>query len=231
MFNNIFSSKVEQLWSLYEATVDIAHPGEKGSFREVFVRSLISSVIPFHYGVGSGVIVDKWGEQSPQIDLLIYDKRLLPPLMEEVGHGIYPIDSVLRIVEVKSTLQKSDLSQLERLCRSVDPNEGGGLKMASKGKLENGRSYYPFVSLIAYKSNVADIKDTICQSFPALSQYISQLCIIEKGVFKTDKSLFLPNENKVNNIKMFLVILLAAIEDTAASRKEFSISEWISFSK
>lgn len=227
MFDAILSSKIEQLWSLYKATVDVSHPGEKGSFRELFVRSLISSMIPFHYGVGSGVVVDKWGRQTPQVDLLIYDKRLLPPLMEELGHGIYPFDSVLRLIEVKSTFQKNDIGQLLKLCESVDPKNKNGLKMASKGKLSGGKSNYPFVSLISYDTKVADVKSAVEKDFSNLSQYVSQICMLEKGVYKSDVKCMIGSDDKVQNVKLFLTILLGAIGNTAMSRSDFSISDWM----
>lgn len=227
MFEDIFSSKVEQLWSLYKATVNVSHSGEKGSFRELFVRSLVSSMIPFHYGVGSGVVVDKWGRQSPQVDLLIYDKRLLPPLLEGVGHGIYPFDSVLRVIEVKSTLSKDDVGQLLKLCESFDPNNQYGLKMAAEGKLPGGFSNYPFVSLISYSSRVGDIKSSVENEFPKLGDHLSQICMLEKGVYKSDSKSFIENVDKIQNAKIFLTILLGAIERTAMSRGDFTVVDWM----
>ncbi|TDB01947.1 DUF6602 domain-containing protein [Halomonas marinisediminis] len=227
MFDKIFSSKVEQLWSLYNATTEISHPGEKGAFRELFVRSLITSIIPFHYGVGSGTVVDKWGRQSPQIDLIIYDKRLLPPLLEEVGHGVYPFDSVLRLIEVKSTLKKSDFNQLEKICKSVCPSNPNGLKMASKGNLPGGSSNYPFTSLIAYNTKISDIKRTVTEQHPSLEKHISQTCVLTKGIYKGDTKIMIPSSDMIQNTKIFLTILLGAIEKTAMSRSEFNVADWM----
>ena len=177
--------------------------------------------------VWSGVIVDKWGKQSPQVDLVIYDKRLLPPILEEFGHGIYPFDSTLRIIEVKSTLQKSDLIQLHKLCESVDPKNPNGLKTAEEGNLPNGKTYYPFVSLIAYDTKISDLEKVVATTEPSLKNYIAQICVLTKGVIKTDAEKIIPNKDNKQNVRLFLTILLAMIESSAASRKEFSVIKWM----
>ena len=51
MFDKILDARIDELWRLYEATGEIKHSGEKGLFRELFVRKVIDSILPFHYGV------------------------------------------------------------------------------------------------------------------------------------------------------------------------------------
>jgi hypothetical protein len=83
-----FGKKVDDLLNLYEATGDVAHRGEKGMFRELGLRKLLLYVLPPHFGVGTGLVVDAWGRQSRQTDLVIFDKRLLPPFLLEESRGI-----------------------------------------------------------------------------------------------------------------------------------------------
>jgi hypothetical protein len=71
-----FDRKVQDLLNLYETTGSISHPGEKGTFREILVRSVLSSLLPPHFGLGTGIIVDKWGRQSRQTDIIVFDKRV-----------------------------------------------------------------------------------------------------------------------------------------------------------
>jgi hypothetical protein len=130
------------------------------------------------------------------------------------------MDAVLRVIEVKSILDNEGLRQLGRLSKSLDPDNPDGLKMATKGTLENGESYYPFASLFAYKSTLSDIVQSK-NEVPELYGNTCPVCVITKGVDA------MPNVVKEQNLRVFLTILLAAIEESASSRKEFSIIEWM----
>lgn len=220
MFQDILDARIRDLWNLYEATGELKHAGQKGMLREMFLKRVLESLLPPHFGVGTGIIVDKWRRQSPQVDLIIFDKRRLPPILEENGHGIYPMDAVLRVIEVKSTLDNEGLKQLGRLSKSLDPSNPDGLKMATKGKLEDGKSYYPFASLFAYNSTLSDIAKSK-NDVPELDGKTCPICVITKGMDGV------PNAGKERNLRVFLTILLAAIEESASSRKEFSITEWM----
>ncbi len=220
MFQRILDARIRDLWNLYEATGELKHPGEKGLLREMFLKRVLESLLPPHFGVGTGIVVDKWRRQSPQVDLIIFDRRRLPPILEENGHGIYPMDAVLRVIEVKSTLDKEGLRQLGRLSNSLSPSNPDGLKMATAGKLESGRSYYPFASLFAYKSTLSNIAESKAE-IPELVGATCPVCVITKGVDAVS------NVGMEQSMRVFLTILLAAIEDSASSRKEFSISEWM----
>ncbi len=102
--------------SLYRLMADIEHEGEKGIFRELFVTQLIHPLLPMQFEIGSGIVMDKDRKQSRQCDVIIYDRRLLPPILVAGGRGIFPIDSVLAVLEVKSCLKADDYKDLADGC-------------------------------------------------------------------------------------------------------------------
>jgi hypothetical protein len=101
MYGSLLDARINDLWTFYKASGAVTHSGEKGQQREAFLARLLESILPPHFGIGTGIIVDRFGKQSLQTDLIIYDRRLIPPLLEHRGRGIYPIDAVLRVLEVK----------------------------------------------------------------------------------------------------------------------------------
>ncbi|MBZ2413806.1 hypothetical protein IPT12_15315 [Xanthomonas perforans] len=233
MFEEIFNARVRELWNLYAATGPLHHPGEKGAFREAFLRRLLESVLPLQYGIGSGVIVDGFGRQSPQVDLLIYDRRNFPPFYESGGHGIYPFDSVLRVIEVKSQLDKLGLEQFAKLARSIHPTNPEGLKMKGYGNLENGKSYYPFPALFAYGTRISNLKED-WKNISDLQGMTNTLCVARGGVITRSYEgdayvtvLFTDERHFENNIRRFLVSLLDGIEATANSRQALRVSDWL----
>lgn len=213
MFLKLLEARINDIWNLYVATGGIAHSGEKGLLRELFLQRILESILPPHFGLGSGIVVDNFGNQSPQADIIIFDRRKIPPLLEQNGHGIYPFDAVLRIIEVKSTLNKPGLIQFMKLVESINPANPDGLKLATKGKLENGYSYYPFASLFAYKSEIGEVNS-----------------ILKNLGLPHPQRIFTVNHgDSIDPVKVraFLIAAVGEIEMTAYSRGEFSITEWI----
>lgn len=226
MFKRILDARIRDLWQFYEATGELNHPGEKGLLREMFVRRVLESLLPTHLGVGSGTVVDKWNQQSGQVDLLVYDKRRIPPLLEENGHGIYPMDAVLRVLEVKSTLRKRDLEQLRGLAWSFNPDNDNGLKMAMTGNLEGGQINYPLVGLFAYSTDVRDIMASV-ESVGGMTSDSVMLCVAESGVYLSGGSRELPLPDVASTTRTFMAFFLQAVESDAASRKNYSLIEWL----
>jgi len=69
---------------------------------------LLLPLLPPSIGVSSGVIISWQGHQSPQMDVIIYDKTLLPPFLL-AEKGLIPIEAVLFAIEVKSKLTLEEL--------------------------------------------------------------------------------------------------------------------------
>lgn len=95
------------------------HTVTKGQLRELFVIHILKSFLTSQFGVGSGIITNHEGKQSRQTDIIIYDNRILPPFIQEQNIGIYPIESVIATVEVKSWLRKSELLEAEKAAKKL----------------------------------------------------------------------------------------------------------------
>lgn len=226
MFKKIFDARIKDLWNLYQATGELNHAGEKGLLRELFLRRVFETILPPHFGVGSGIIVDKWNRQSAQTDLLIYDKRLIPPLLEEHGHGIYPFDAVLRVLEVKSILNKDGLEQFKSAAWRLHPDNPDGLKTAIRGNLPEGKSYYPIVGVYAYKSVLQNLPKMI-EEIGGISGSGTILCVANTGVY-VDAGKHEIRSNEITlNTRRFSTLFLHYIEDAAASREVFRLIEWL----
>lgn len=241
MFEAMFKAKVNELRSLFLATAGIEHNGEKGGFREAFVKSLLNQFLPVQFGVGSGVVVDIHGCQSPQVDIVIYDKRRLPPIFERDGSGVYPIDSVVRVIEVKSIVDSSAMNQFSKLVASFDPTNEMGLKLASHLTERGADEFYPVCAMFGFTKKIphlgeACFKDEFISRNDALVyidtgdlwgvKYEKDLSGIDKYAGK-----FMTCEDLDFAVRMFLAVLLDKIEATASSRSEFDPLKWLVFAK
>lgn len=94
-----------------ELTSNIHHNGEKGTSREELVVKYLKDYIPDKYNIGRGTIIDSFGIQSRQQDIIICDSFSSPILLNMESTKMIPIESVYSTVEVKSSLNKTELSK------------------------------------------------------------------------------------------------------------------------
>jgi hypothetical protein len=86
---------------------DLPHEGEKGGVRERRVTDFLKSMLPNCFGVGSGHIIDKQGNTSGQIDILIYNALDGIRIPIDDYYSLFPVECVHAAIEVKSTLTAS----------------------------------------------------------------------------------------------------------------------------
>ena len=87
----------------------VTNPTLKGELRELLIADLFSRFLVPDFGIGSGQIINQKEELSHQIDIIIYDKRILPPFVQYLNLGLYPAEAVIAVIEVKSQLSKSNI--------------------------------------------------------------------------------------------------------------------------
>lgn len=125
--------------SLFGADV-VTHPGEKGCASENDWRSFLRTHLPSRYAADSAFVVDIDGNQSEQIDVVIYDRHFTPLLLDQSGVRFVLAESVYAIFEVKQVLDKSHMAYASQKAASVRAlrrtsgafNDGGETRAAKK---------------------------------------------------------------------------------------------------
>jgi len=226
----------KNMCAMYELSGGVEQDVEKGAFREFFVAQLIRPFMPPHFGIGSGVLVDYYERQSRQSDVIIYDRRLLPPILLAGDRGIFPIDSVLAVIEVKSCLKASDYSLLEDASRRVSPyseDNPQGLHIKTKARTPNGKARYPLYAVFAYTSDAIhkDEAERLEEQVPNSYNFIRLICVLDKGVWSYNEAkekCMRHNDVEDENISVrFLLQLLNKLEDVAEQRGKYRLQDWI----
>jgi hypothetical protein len=117
MSNKIFQHLVDQslqdLVSYFQSSKDLfwdpqakklLHAGEYGTYREELVARLLRLLLPERLKIGSGFVISNQGDISTQCDLIVYDCHLNPPLENLSRQRFFPIESVVGVGEVKSSV-------------------------------------------------------------------------------------------------------------------------------
>lgn len=82
-----------------------------GRLREIVLNTLLEPMLNNNYSMGTGKVIDYDGNLSKEIDICIYSKNLHPPIFFSLNDklGIFPIESVLSCIEVKSSFSKKNI--------------------------------------------------------------------------------------------------------------------------
>lgn len=84
--------------------------GDRGSFRECIIRDFLRPFLPDCYGLSSGEIFSADGEQSAQVDIVVFDAVFSTILFRNGPHQLFPAESVFGSIEVKSSLTTAELA-------------------------------------------------------------------------------------------------------------------------
>lgn len=135
------------------------HNLSKGQFRELFITDLLKKFLPHQFDIGSGIIVNQKGEQSHQTDLVIYDKSILPPFISESISGVFPIESVIATIEVKSSCLKKDFIEVNKKANYLNNVIADGLKSLYFN--ENSNSYKDTLTFCKKINIFSNVNETI----------------------------------------------------------------------
>ncbi len=230
MLKQAIENATEHLHRSYELTGGVAHDGEKGAFREFFVAQLIRPLLPHHFGVGSGVVVASNGAQSRQTDVLIFDRRRLPPILLAGDRGLFPIDSVLAAIEVKSEIRADHYPQLVDAARRLAPpnsNNASGMTIATPGTLASATTIYPLCAAFAYTSDAErDEFERLDEQSPGGKEFLRLVCVLNKGLWVHQEAPR-PNRDRKGNAVQFMLMLLNRLEEVANSRGPYRLSDWL----
>jgi hypothetical protein len=108
-------------YAMQEATnaVRADHPGLTGMIRELAASDLLQPILPIGFEIGTGKIVDRNGGSSSQVDLVIYSRNALPPVMYSDRDGVYPIESTYFAFEIKSQSNASNIQDAMHKARQI----------------------------------------------------------------------------------------------------------------
>jgi hypothetical protein len=97
----------------------VRHSGLIGRIRELAAQQILRPILPAAFDIGTGKVVDRNGTLSAEVDLVIYNRDLLPALMYSNRDGIYPIESTYYAFEIKSESSAGNLDDAIEKTRQI----------------------------------------------------------------------------------------------------------------
>jgi len=135
-FQSVLRARIISAIEQAKAATGFTHQGVKGAVLEILVGQLFRPLLPADIGIGTGQIVESYtGRMSRQIDIILYDRSILPPILLDDKVGVFPIESVLYAIEVKTTLTASELASAHDSAKDLQLNFGYLPGLRKEGKV------------------------------------------------------------------------------------------------
>lgn len=157
--NKLFSVKEENLKQMF--SLKINHNPSDGKFKEELVKAVLD-IIPQRYKVTNGFIIDSHGKMSKEMDIIIYDDVYVPRFFVS-SYSVIPIESVVAVCQVKTTLSKTELINSIDNLNSIDyltPEKNGQIISATSGTIREKRYILPLKILFCGMSKTKIDKDS-----------------------------------------------------------------------
>lgn len=122
-----FRRKQQELYHAYSTSSALGHSVSKGDERELITRQFLSSHMPHAVQIDRGILVDQdtanFAESlsqktSPQLDILLVMSDQ-PQLTLYGGSKMFFAESVVAVIEVKTTLTSAEIDRILEHCKKV----------------------------------------------------------------------------------------------------------------
>jgi hypothetical protein len=109
LYRETLLANVHAALAKWDAAGAHQHAGTKGRTREISLAELIEPLLSPSMAVCTGTVIDSSGAQSGQMDVIVLDRDVAPPMMTGREEGVVPFEAVLAAIEVKSSLDATEL--------------------------------------------------------------------------------------------------------------------------
>jgi hypothetical protein len=153
----------------------VAHEGERGRENEAVLARILEALVPQRYGIGSGLLIDTSDHYSRQTDIVVFDQSDEPAVLAQTTQILFPIESVLACIEVKTTLRGNDLSDCFEKARQMRQD------LKPSRRYPNG-SKHPLFIVLAYRAGQKP--ETIAKKLEECppDDRPDLLCVVQQGL-------------------------------------------------
>lgn len=180
IFRSQFRKLVESACHDFDASALVEHDYLKGRIREIAVHKIIKPFLPVSFGVGTGKIVDSENQQSQECDVIIYDRDILPPILFDPSLGLYPIESTMAVLEIKSRVDATEIKDAIKKATSLRVLKGIPDESISPGQMKA-----PLFAVLGYSSDLCIEGESESSRYKKYdtnaNPLIKAICVIKRG--------------------------------------------------
>jgi len=165
-------SEFNQIGSKYDGRSNLT----KGEELEDLLMRYLENIL--NCGIGKGFVVNNKGEFSQQCDLILYRNSLLK-FPSYLRNNNFPIELVYGIIEIKATLNKSELEDCVKKIKAF--------KRTISSPVSNSRNL-PFGIIFAFKGSKLN---TICRNYDEIRKSYNNSFYLPNFIYNLSEGLIL----------------------------------------
>jgi len=182
-YRKVIKNRIDSYVANSRILNDLGHNGVIGEIRESGLGKLFEELLPIDWGLGTGIIIDSDNRKSGQTDLIIYYKRVFPPIFHEYNRGIFPVESCGFAIEVKT---KSNASEIKKTITNFNKiksleNIKPPVPDIPEYRIKPIRVYFALSTDLTVKNELDRYKEQDENS--GLNPAIQIICIVGKGIW------------------------------------------------
>lgn len=215
--NVLFSSIETTMLARFKESGFIQHNGDKGENREEILIEFLKKHLPKRYGIAKGEVITKEGQRSHAIDIIIYD-AVNCPVLYSGKTSILPIEGVYGIIEVKSSLSKTEFEDAANKIASfkkLAPRDLGVI--ATRDYVTVHRASRPFGIVLGYqlvRNSLESLKDNWqqqCAQVHDVNYFANMVCVLGEGLLRYEHvNLTLGEKHLLIDTDKFVNLVLTA---------------------
>jgi hypothetical protein len=169
-----FTSAILQFSADFLKTDQFKHALTKGEEREAPIQKFLLQNLPEGFGIISGEAVDPWGEHSPQLDLIVFDRIRNIPFYSGKA-AILPAEALLASFEIKSILTKAEIERSLKAAMKLKSLKPFKRPLIDKKRRQNSRldQCRYFHVLFAYRTDL-EAADWLASEYKRLVETANQ---------------------------------------------------------
>lgn len=237
VYRDLILARAQAAIGAAEAVTGIGHSGLKGQLREIVIRDLLRPLFPANIGLGTGEIITADNQHSQQQDVVVFDKSIVPPILLEGTTGVFPIESVLFAMEIKTVLTAAELkSSIENAnqLRSLRYLPG---EYDSDDKLMQSTTKAIIPIVLAFHSDLSESGKTELDRFNEIGGSstseppIQIICVVGRGCWTwrdTDGWRAWPTKSyPLKEVVILIAVMMNSYKQIALSRKTPRLGQYL----
>jgi hypothetical protein len=162
---------------------DLNHHGLEGQIRELAAKECIEPFLTQSYSCGTGKVIDTSQLISGQMDLIVYHRKVAPPILVNRDLGLFPVECVRYVIEVKSTITANEIRDTNKKFQSI-----ANLKSFPRIDANGNKTYgtLPTTVLLAFSSDIAGSEIDRYRKYTDGPPPCVVICVLGKGYWFYD---------------------------------------------
>ena len=157
VFKAVLDSAARQLHIASSEASAFKHTGIRGDERAAALANFLRQHLPSNIGVSKGEAIDFRDRRTGQLDILIYDADMCAPISSQSENVLVPAESLLAVIEVKTTLTQNDLNGCfvaARKVRAIRPFKQSFVPAREEGKPAEDGNFRCLYVVFSYDTNL-----------------------------------------------------------------------------